>query len=207
MSLTLILIIITAGLSIFGFNNPAFTDKMLNNPYAVVRGKQYYRLLTSGFVHADFTHLFFNMFVLYSFGNNMESILSSSFGESGGLYFLGLYILGIIFSSIPDLIKHKDAPYYNSLGASGGVASVLFAFIILLPTSTLMIFPIPIDIPAWIFSIMYVAYSIYMDKRNADNVNHLAHLWGALWGVLFVSFLFPGSLAHFFRQILGVVGF
>lgn len=203
MSLTLVFIAITAVISFLAFNNYNLRETLINNPYAVVKRKEYYRLLTSGFIHADFMHLFFNMFVLYNFGTIMEQLFQLSYGKNGILYFIALYVLGIIFSSIPDLMKHRGNPAYNSLGASGGVSSVLFAAIILLPTSKLQIFPIPVDIPAWIFSLLYVAYSVYMDRRQADNVNHLAHLWGALWGVLFVLWAFPGALPHFVEQIRG----
>ena len=202
MSLTLIIIAITVAISFIAFNNYNLRSQLIHNPYIVNQRKEYYRLLTSGFIHADFVHLFFNMFVLYSFGNNMESIFHVSFAEQANLYFILLYVVGIIISSIPGQIRHRNDPGYNSLGASGGVSSVLFAFIILLPTSTLQIFPIPVDIPAWIFAILYVMYSVYMDRRQSDNVNHMAHLWGAVGGVVFVLFLYPGAFPAFLDQIL-----
>jgi membrane associated rhomboid family serine protease len=199
--MTIVLIILTVGLSIFGFNNYSFLHRMLDNPYSVFRNKEYYRLLTSGFVHADYMHLLLNMYVLYMFGSNMEAIFEMSYGPQGGAYFLGLYLLGILFANIPDQLRHRNNPGYNSLGASGGVSAIVFASILLMPLSKLMIFPIPVQIPAWIFAIIYVAYSIYMDKRQADRVNHLAHLWGALWGVLFTLWAYPGVLPVFFKQI------
>src|SRR5690606_32171094 len=137
--------------------------RMLDNPYSVYRNKEYYRLLTSGFVHADYMHLLLNMYVLYMFGSNMEAIVEMSYGPQGGAYFLGLYLLGILFANISDQLRHRNNPGYNSLGASGGVSAIVFASILLMPLSKLMIFPIPVQIPAWIFAIIYVAYSIYMD--------------------------------------------
>ena len=203
MSLTNILIGLTVIISFLAFNNYNLRSTLIDNPYSVARKNEYYRLLTSGFIHADFMHLFFNMFVLYSFGNNMETLLEMYFAGNGKFYFIGLYLIGIIISSIPSQIRHRNDPAYNSLGASGGVSSVLFAFIMLLPTSTLMIFPIPVQIPAWVFGILYIIYSVYMDRRQADNVNHLAHMWGALWGVVFVILLFPDALERFVLKIMG----
>lgn len=206
MSLTTIIIGLTVIISFMAFNNQQLKNQLIDHPYTIARNKEYYRLLTSGFIHADYMHLFFNMFVLYSFGNNMEKVLEMNFGEKARLYYIGLYILGIIFSSIPSQLRYRNNPAYGSLGASGGVSSVLFAFIILYPTSKLMIFPIPVDFSAWIFALIYVGYSLYMDRKNMDNVNHMAHLWGAIWGVAFSVFLFPGALESFFTKILGSIG-
>lgn len=203
MSITFLIIAITVIISLIAFNNYNLREQLIDNPYKVKHKKEYYRLLTSGFIHADFVHLFFNMFVLFSFGENMERILGIVFQENGKFLFVALYLIGIIISSIPSQIRHSNNPMYNSLGASGGVSSVLFAFIMIMPTSTLQIFPIPIDIPAWIFAILYVMYSVYMDKRQADNVNHLAHLWGAVWGVVFMVLAIPGVIQNFVSQILG----
>lgn len=202
MSITIIIIGITVAMSLYAFNNAAFKYGMLNNPYNINRNKEYYRLLTSGFIHADYFHLFVNMWVFYMFGSNMEATFKYSFGNNAPLYFIGLYIVGIIVANIPNLIRHKNNPTYNSLGASGGVASVVFASIILMPLSKLMIFPIPISFPAWVFAFVYVAYSIYMDRRQMDNVDHFAHLWGAVWGVAFIAFIYPGSIGLFFQQIV-----
>ncbi|WP_367914199.1 rhomboid family intramembrane serine protease [Leadbetterella sp. DM7] len=207
MNLTTVIILITVIMSIYGFNNYSFLHRLIDNPYTVNRRKEYYRLLTSGFIHADYLHLLLNMYVLYMFGSNMESVFAASFGQQGGLYFMGLYILGILVANIPDQVRHRNNPGYNSLGASGGVSAVVFAFIILVPLSKLMIFPIPVQIPAWIFAIIYVAYSVYMDRRQADRVNHLAHLWGALWGVVFIVWTYPGALPYFFQQIAGSLRF
>lgn len=202
MSITLVFLVLTVGISLYGFNNVGFQYKMTNHPYSVVRNNEYYRLLTSGFVHGGYLHLFLNMYVLYMFGENMEHVFNANFGQQGKIYFFGLYVGGIIFSSIPDIIRHKNNPNYYSLGASGGVASVLFACILFMPTSKLMIFPIPVEIPAYIFAIIYVAYSVYMDKKQMDNIGHMAHLWGALWGVVFIMLFFPGIHQHFVREIL-----
>lgn len=201
-TLTVAIIAVTVLISYYAFNNPGFKHQLLNNPYTILRRKEYYRLLTSGFIHADFWHLFVNMWVLYMFGSNMEATFKYSFGASYTAYFIGLYIVGIIVANIPNLMRHKDNPGYNSLGASGGVASVVFASIILMPLSKLMIFPIPFSFPAWVFAFIYVAYSIYMDRKQVDNVDHFAHLWGAIWGVFFIAVIYPGSIGLFFNQII-----
>lgn len=206
MSLTNIIIGLTVVISFLALNNHQLRNQLIDHPYTILRKKEYYRLLTSGFIHADYIHLLFNMFVLYSFGNNLERILQINLGANANLYYLGIYIVGIIFSSIPAQIRHRNNPAYMSLGASGGVSSVLFAVILLFPTSKLQIFPIPIDIPAWFFGFAYVGYSLYMDKRQSDNVNHMAHMWGALWGVLFAAFLFPSAVTDFLPKVLGGMG-
>ena len=133
MSITLILIIITVGISWYGFQNPSFLDKCLLNPVRVSAHNEYYRFVTSGFVHADFGHLIFNMFSLYFFGEAMEMFLGGIFGPNGTFYYLALYILGIVVSDVPTFIKHRKNSRYNSLGASGGVSALLFAFILLAP--------------------------------------------------------------------------
>lgn len=200
-TVTLVLVVITGIISFIGFQNPDFKQKWMHNAYAAYHGKEYYRLLTSGFIHADFFHLLFNMWALYLFGGVVEQYFIYLFGGKYIIFFLGLYLLGIIIASLPDFFQQKDNPHFNSLGASGGVSSVVFCSIILNPLMELIIFPIPIPMPAYIFAFLYVGYSIYMEKRQRDNVNHLAHLWGALWGVAFILVAQPSSIARFVEQI------
>ncbi|MGL4630399.1 MAG: rhomboid family intramembrane serine protease [Leadbetterella sp.] len=197
-SILIVAILIT---SLMAFNNSEFRSKLIHNPYRVHRNKEYFRLMGSGFIHADYMHLAFNMLALYSFGNYVESYFSSLFPSMGKTMYLLLFLSGVLVANIPDFLKYKEKPHFNSLGASGGVASIVFASIILSPLSKLIFFPIPIPLPAYVFAIVYMAYSIFMERRQMDNVNHMAHLWGSLWGALFIITVEPSSLLSFIEQI------
>lgn len=201
MSVTILLVVATVLASIYAWRDKTLQNKWIHNPYLAHRNKEYHRLLTSGFIHADYLHLFFNMYALYLFGGMVEQYFGYFFGGKAILAFLALYILGIIVANLPDFVKYKDNYGFNSLGASGGVSAVVFCSVILNPMMELMIFPIPIGMPAYIFAVVYVAYSVYMEKRQMNNVNHMAHLWGGLWGVVFILVTEPGTLSRFFEQI------
>lgn len=200
MSLTLILIIITVGISWYGFQNPSFLDKWAMNPVRVASKNEYYRFITSGFIHADFGHLIFNMFSLYFFGEAMEMFLNSIFGPTGTIYYLALYLLGIVVSDIPTFLKHRTNSRYLSLGASGGVASLLFAFILLAPLQKVCLY-FAICIPGFIFGAIYMLYSFYESRKSGGYINHDAHLYGALFGIVFMALLLPASIPNFFDQI------
>lgn len=198
-SLTLAIIVITSGVSLYTMNNRDVLSKMMMNPYMVTQRGEYYRLVTSGLIHADFAHLFFNMFSLYFFGRNLEYIFNVIFGNLGGVYFIALYVLGIIISDLPTLLKHRNNPGYNSLGASGAVSSVIFACILFDPLADLLIYFIPVK--GFIFAILYLVYSYISAKRSRDGINHDAHLYGALFGILFCIVLYPESIRIFIDQI------
>lgn len=159
-------------------------------PYRTVRNKTWYELLTSGFLHANVGHLFVNMFTLYFFGPIMEL-------KIGGIYFLGLYLSGLIVAGIPSIIKFKDDPNYATLGASGAVGSVLFAFIFLYPLDKIYLLLIPIPIPAFVFAILYLIYSIYASKQPRGKINHEAHIAGAIWGILYLVIFVPDMMNRF----------
>lgn len=201
MSITLLLIAVTVGISLWAWNNPALMDRWIMNPYAVSRRGEYYRLITSGFLHADMSHLFFNMFSFYIFGQNMEAILGQLFGEMGGVVFIGFYLLAIIVSDIPTWLKHKDSPGYNSLGASGGVSAIIFAVILISPLTSIFFFFIPIPIPGFIFAFLYTAYSYYSSRQGSSGINHDAHLYGGLFGMVFMAVAYPNALPNFIAQV------
>lgn len=204
MSVTLIIILVTVAISLAAWNNPALMDRWIMNPYQIASRGQYYRLITSGFLHADWGHLFFNMFALYAFGGFMEQVFSQLlFGEGGGLFFVGFYLIGILVSDLPSFLKHRNDPGYNSLGASGGVSAVLFAAILFRPLTPISLFFIPIGIPGFIFGALYLAYSYYEARRGYGNVNHDAHFYGALFGIVFMIVVYPAVLPQFFEQVAG----
>ena len=198
-SLTLVIVAVTVLVSWRAFNDRTLLERLILWPPAVERRKQYDRLLTHGFIHADWMHLAFNMITLWSVGSAVEQVFSAWITPAGFVLF---YLSAIVVSILPTYISHRRDPNYRSLGASGGVSAVLFSFILFDPWSTLIIFPIPLPIPAFLFAVLYVGYSIWMDRRGRDNVNHSAHLWGAAYGVLFTVLLEPRILGHFVQTLL-----
>jgi membrane associated rhomboid family serine protease len=141
------------------------------------------------------------MFSLYFLGQYLEQIFMSILGPIGGLVYVALYLIGIIVSDIPSFVKHKNNPGYNSLGASGGVSAIVFSFILFAPTESLYLMFIPIGIPAFIYGILYLTYSWYQSKNGADSINHDAHFYGAVFGLIFTAVVVPSSLIQFVYQI------
>ena len=197
MNHTTVIIIITVAVSLMAWQNKTFLGRLVFDPICIARHKQYDRFLTSGFVHGDGMHLLFNMITLYFFGRTMERFYIH---ELGALGFVGFYVLAIIASSIPDYIRHKNNPRFTSLGASGGVSAILFAFILLAPWQVIYLFFIPI--PAIIFAIGYVGYSIWADRCGTGRINHLAHLSGAAFGVIATIIIKPTIILHFINALL-----
>jgi membrane associated rhomboid family serine protease len=157
---------------------------------------EYYRLATYGLVHANLMHLAFNMIALFSFGSAMERFYDAALGNFGFVFF---YVLGLIVSILPTYLKNRNNPDYRSLGASGAVSAVLFAFILLQPWSQIYVYFV--KVPAIVFAVLYIAYSVYADKYGKDNVNHSAHLWGAAYGVIFTIAMEPPVLPHFLQAL------
>jgi len=201
--ISLALMVIIGIVSFIGFSNREFMNKTIFSPYRIHETNEWYRFLTSGFIHADWMHLMFNMYVFAQFAGIMEQTFVAMFGDVyGKAAILALFLIGIIVSHLTGYFKHKNDPWYQSLGASGGVSSVLFGFIFLYPTQKLQIMFIPIDIPAFLIGVGYMWYSNYLaTKGSNDNVNHEAHYYGGLWGVLFVIGVYPTSLFHFINEI------
>lgn len=195
MSHTLIIIIVTALISFSAFSNAKMYNDLIMYPPAINRG-QYYRLLTSGFLHADTMHLIFNMLTLWFFGRVLEPYFAEYFGQFGFIIF---YLVAIVVSDIPTYLKHRHSSSYASLGASGGVSAILFAFILLSPWSTIYIFILPV--PAIVFGVLYLVYSQYMAKKGADNINHDAHFWGAIFGIVCILIFDKQAIPRFIEAI------
>ncbi len=194
MSFTLITVIVTVAISIAAFNNENLVNKLILWPRYMNDPQEYYRLLTSGFIHADWNHLIFNMVSLYFIGSSAESIL--------GMGFLTLYLTGIIISSLPSFLKHRNNSYYRSLGASGGVAAIMFFFIYFAPWSKLYIIFLPIGIPAILFGVLYLVYEAYMAKKGGGTMNHDAHFWGAIYGLVYALIIDPTHGKLFINAVL-----
>lgn len=193
----LFIIALTAIISIGAFNNGSLYNKLILWPKGMNDPKEYYRLLTSGFIHADWNHLIFNMLTLFFFGNGVEAIFSSI---GSPLLFVILYLTAIIISSLPSFIKNRNNSYYRSLGASGGVAAVLFTMVYYNPWDKLYVMFIPM--PSIVFGVLYLVYSAYMSKKNIDNINHGAHLWGAIYGLVYAFAFDPGHGQTFIYHLL-----
>ena len=199
--MTTFFLIATILVSALAFQNQSLNRKLIFNPYLIHSQKQWYRFFTSGFIHADVIHLAVNMFVLYSFGGIVEYYYSEVFGERGSFYFVILYVSSLMMSLIPTYNKNKYNLLYNGLGASGAVSAVVFTFILFDPLKTLSLYYI-INLPGILFGILYLGYCYYMGKRGGDNINHSAHLWGAIYGFAFTVLLKPYLLAEFFEKLI-----
>ena len=192
---TYALIGITCLVSWIAFNNRQLADRLILWPPAIDKHRQYDRLLTYGFIHADFMHLLFNMITLFFFGPLIERLMSGI----GVWVFPVFYLTALVVSILPTYLKNQKNPNYLSLGASGAVSAVLFAFILLQPWQLIFVFFIPL--PAIVFAVLYLGYSIWMDKRGGDRINHSAHLSGAAYGVLFMVVMEPRVLGYFLSQL------
>jgi len=194
--MTYLLIGVTVLVSWLAFNNRALLERLILWPPAIERRKQYDRLLTHGFIHADFQHLLFNMITLYFFGRLVESAFVPRIGALGFALF---YLSAVVVAILPTYARHRHDANYRSLGASGAVSAVLFAFILMRPWSLIYVFVVPL--PAVLYAAMYIGYSIWMDHRGGDNVNHSAHLWGAAYGAMCTLLVEPAVLGEFLRQL------
>lgn len=196
--LTFILIAVTVLVSWQAFERPQLLQRLILWPPAIDRRKEFDRLLTHGFIHADWSHLLFNMLTLFFFGRVVEQVVTQLIGPVGFVLF---YLSAIVVAILPTYLRHRHDPHYSSLGASGGVSAVLFASILLNPW---MLIFIPIPVPAFIYAIGYVAYSFWKDRQGGGNVNHSAHLSGAIYGVLFMLAMEPRIANHFLGRLLSV---
>ena len=203
MSITYLIIGFTALFSIWAFNNPDVFYKCKHWPYAEARSGEYYRWLTSGFLHGDYMHLLFNMITLYFFGRAVENWFAVLFPEIGRVLFLFFYLIAILAASLATFYKYRNVQGFASIGASGAVSAILFAAILLNPTLSLYMMFIPIPIPGFIYGIFYLWYSSYEARRGGDGIDHVAHFYGAVFGFLFPLVLKPALLVNFVSDLAG----
>ncbi|MDR2409151.1 MAG: rhomboid family intramembrane serine protease, partial [Bacteroidales bacterium] len=180
------IIFVTVIVTVIAWAKPVLMGKMIFHAPSVADNRQWYRLFTYGFLHANWGHLLINMFVLWMFGNEVENVYTYYFGDVGHYLFLGLYLSAIVVSTLYDLKKQRYNYEYHAVGASGAVSAVLFSFIFLHPLRSIYFLFIPIPIPAVLFGVFYLIYSSYMSKKNMDNIGHAAHFWGGIYGFLFI---------------------
>jgi membrane associated rhomboid family serine protease len=200
--ITLIIILITAAVSILCFSRPAMFETLKFSAYDVWHRRQWHRMLTYGVVHGGWGHLVFNMITLYCFGRIVEQYFGVAFGETTGpILYVVLYVTALAVSSVGDLLKFRNDPYYSAVGASGAVSAILFASILFEPRMGIYIYLIPIPIPAYIFAPLYLIYCIVMARKNVDNIGHSAHFWGAVYGLVFPLLLRPDIFTHFLAQL------
>jgi membrane associated rhomboid family serine protease len=185
---------ITILTSVMAFSNDNLYANLILHPYSVSRRHRVYTVITSGLIHNDWMHLFFNMLSFYFFAFRLEPLL-------GHWQFGLLYFVSLILSDLPTVYKHRNDDWYHSLGASGAVSAVIFSAILFNPLDKMMIMPIPIGIPAVIFGVLYLVYCNYASKYSRDNINHDAHMFGALSGLLITIILQPHVVHGFIEQI------
>ncbi len=200
--MTLILILIISLISAVSFSQTETMAGLQFNAYKIYHRRQYYRLVTHAFVHANWEHLIVNMIVLYSFGAVVERFFEMYFGASSSIYYLLLIFGSVIFSTLLSLYKEKNNPYYNAVGASGAVSAVLFAAIFFDPWNNIYFFGV-LPIPGIIFGGLYLYYSYYMSTKKADNIGHDAHFLGAIFGFILPILLKPTLLTVFFNLLFG----
>jgi membrane associated rhomboid family serine protease len=208
LSVTLIILLATCLLSFLAFSNDRLTHDLIFHPPSVVNNNQWYRFFSSGLIHADFLHLAFNMYTFYMFGGMVENAFLQIFGDTGRILYAVMYITALPASLTSSFQKHRNDYDYYCLGASGAVSAIIFAGIFLYPTLGMGIFPLPFYIPAFIFGPIYLLISAYLSKKSAGSINHAAHIWGALYGILFlivISFAFSDfqPVANFWQEVMG----
>lgn len=186
-----LIFIVTIGFTIYSFYfNRNLIERFALNPYSIKRKSKYASLFLSGFLHSNYPHLLFNMLSFYFFAFPLERII-------GSINFIILYIGSLLIANIPTVLKEKDNPSYRAIGASGAISGVIFSFILFDPMMGILIFPIPFPLPAFVFGILYLLWSYFAAKQGEDLINHSAHFWGAIAGIIITLILEPRSVNFF----------
>jgi membrane associated rhomboid family serine protease len=200
--MTLLLVVVTCIISVICFQNQDYFQKLKHNPASEFRHGQYYRWFTSGFVHGDYIHLAVNMFVLYQFGSIVEHNLIVHLGQAAGsILFIVGYLLTVAMGDIPTYFRHRHNAYFSSVGASGGVSGVLFHYILLNPWSMLGLYGI-IPVPAILFGVLYLWYSTWASRNQHDMIDHEAHFYGAVAGMLIAIVTRPSIFSEFLIKLV-----
>lgn len=207
------ILIVTSVTSFIAFRNNRLMEDLIFYPPAVTERKQYYRFITCGFIHANIPHLLFNMYSFWIFGEYVEMLFTSIFDSMGRWYYLLMYLTALAACLLPTYAKNKNNYHYRSLGASGAVSAVIFAFIFLNPLQKigLIFLPPQLMIPGFIFGFLFLAISSYLDKKGGGSINHSAHIWGALYGIIFLiitaySFAGVNLLDSFWQSVKSYFG-
>jgi len=207
--ITYVIMGVTLLVSYLCFENRELYEKLKHSPFREHNHGEYYRLVTSGFVHGSWTHLGINMFVFYSFGRFTEAAIGGYYSafsqyafapEIAPLVYLVLYLLTITIANIPSFLKHKENPYYGAIGASGAVSGALFCYVLFLPWETIQFYFV-IDVYSIVAGVAFLIYSQYAAKRGGDFIDHTAHFYGALAMPLMLVALRPGLIGHFFEML------
>lgn len=213
MSVTLIILIATCIISIIAFKNQKLIDDLIFYPPGVTERNQYYRFITCGFIHANVAHLAFNMYSFWIFGEYVEILFMTVFGPVGRWYYLLMYISALVVCLLPTYFNNKNNYHYRSLVSSGAVSAVIFAFIFLNPLQGIGLIFLPREfmIPGFIFGFLYLILSSYLDKKGGGNINHSAHIWGSVYGIVFLivtGYFFSGKnlLSGFLESVKSYFG-
>jgi membrane associated rhomboid family serine protease len=202
--ITQILTIAIFIISVWAFNRKDIFNKFLYSPYLVWRNKEWYRLLSAAFLHANWVHLLINLFVLWEFGSFLEQAYQPVFGSGGSKVFLAfLFLGGVIVANLPALYKRKNDMYFRSIGASGGVSAVLFSYILINPWSKLYLYFV-LPLYSIVVGILFLVYSWWASKNKQDHIDHQAHFWGSIFGIIFTILVYPESLTIFWNQIISL---
>ena len=203
--ITLGIVIITVLTSIAAFRRKELFYRLDLSPYRIVHKREYYRIFTHALLHADYFHLGINMLVFYSFGTYIENVFSRLETQgvifSGPFFYILLYVASMALASLPTITRFRNVEGYTAVGASGAVSAIVFTYIFFAPLKKIYFYMV-LPIPGILFGVLYLVYSSYMSRRNSDNINHSAHLWGAVVGFVFPILMHPSLISVFLDNLL-----